>query len=394
MKRKKPRNNRRLEKYSYEPARQRLLYLCDLIFVGDGREMAFAVGLDYRDLNAVFRGDTKVTVRLLAHVATRLNVRAEWLLCGTGTICCTANNALAENNESAGLQLPAAIQSSFSVFDPVAEGVSSTLSLPAKRTVKNKQPQDLKPYLRAGRAVYQARVNNKLIGFFLGHDCFTVAAAASVLPFFKAGFGHVLCTTLSAACFDISSACALSAVDINGLAAFAANRGIGYGEAIGLSALDSICSRDASVLATVSDLGLPIVVSAELGEIAAHTAPAVRGAEAGAAIGAAAYVDLLVLTEQLKAFFGQPGGVFIVAGERLRGVRLILQRIESLRALIPKPAGFTFVVFSRRDRFIESFIHKHGGHVIFLDYPTTAAFTQLFQTCTDVYAGKISHDHK
>lgn len=387
MKRKKPRNNRRLEEYSYEPARQRLLYLCDLIFVGDGREMAFAVGLDYRDLKAVFSGDTKVTVRLLAHVAARLNVRAEWLLCGTGAICCTPH-------ETEGLQLPPTIQSSFPVFDSIAEGVSGTLALPVKRSVKDKKPRDLKPYLRAGRAVYQARADNKLLGFFLGYECFSTGAASRVLPFFKANFGHILCTTLGAACFDVSSACALSAIDINGLATFAANRGIGYGEAIGLSALEPICSRGGSLLASVSDLGVPIVVSAELGEIAAHTAPAVRGAETGAAIGAAAYVDLLVLTEQLKSFFGDPGGVFIVAGERLRGVRLILQRIESLRSSISKPAGFTFVVFSPRDRFIEHFIHQHGGHVIFLDYPTAAAFKQLFQTCTDVYAGKIPHDHK
>ena len=74
--------------------------------------------------------------------------------------------------------------------------------------------------------------------------------------------------------------------------------------------------------------------------------------------------------------------------------RLILQRIESLRAYTAQPAGFTFVVFSNRDRFLETFIKQHGGHVIFLGHPTTAAFEQLFQTCNDVYAGTIPHEYK
>lgn len=388
MKRKKQRSNgRRLKNFLYEPVRQRLLYLCDLIFVGDGREMASALDINFRDLRLVLVGHARVTVRLLAHIVSKLNVRAEWLLTGAGAIC-------RSSDETEGLQLPLAIQSSFPVFDPVKNGISATLPMPVKRLLKNKDPQDLKPFLQAGSAVYQARANNKLIGFFLGYEAFDVGAASGVLPFFKADFGGILCTTLAAACFDVSSTCALSAVDINGLAAFAATRGIGYGEAIALSAFEPICSRSGSVLASVADTGVPIVVSAEIGEIAAHTAPTIRGAETGAAVGAAAYVDLLVLTEQLKAFFGEPGGVFIVAGERLRAVRLILQRIESLRSCVSKPAGFTFIVFSPRDRFIETLIHQHGGHVIFLNYPTTAAFTQLFQTCTDVYAGKIPHEYK
>ncbi len=388
MPRKKARKNRRrLNSSLHEPVRHRFNYLCDLLFASDGRDMAFALDLNYRELKRVFDGDLRITVRLLVHVVAKLGVSPAWLLCGVGSVYSAAS---AENEFS----FPAAVQSSFPFFDVTESFAPATLPA-AKHIVFPAAPiSDEQSYLLAGKAVYRARSHNKLIGFFLGYDAFAFGGAAGAVSFFEAGFGGLLCMTLSAACFDLAAACVSAAVDINAAAKLAANRGIGYGEALALSTAAPVCNRAESVLTAIADIGAPTVLAAEIGEIAAHTAPSLNGLDTGAAIGVATYVDLLILTEQLKLFFDSPGGVFIVAGEHARGVRFILQRIESLRAGLSRPTDFTFVVFAPRDPILETLVHEHGGHVIFLTYPTAAAFAQLLQTCNDVYAGKISHDYK
>jgi transcriptional regulator with XRE-family HTH domain len=379
---KEPRKRQRLSEYDFAALITRLQYLCELSVGGNSATMAAKLRISRRHLNNFMSGSTRASPRFLNHVASVFDVRPEWLLCGTGPVYRT-------NIEIDGLHLPAELQSSFCVFDSADSSAASFLSLPVARPTITSSLNDPEPYLEAGKAMHRARSNNKLTGFFLGRDSFEFGAAEHVLPFYKNDFAQMLCITLPAVCFDLGSVCSLPAIDMTTVAKFAANRGIGYGEAIGLTAVAPACTREKSVAVSVHDLGLPVTVAVELGEIAAHTAPSLGGAETGAAIGAAAYVDLLVLTEQLKTFFGSPGGVFVFAGEHVRGVRMVLERIESLRISVPQPAGFTFVVFAPVDVELKSLIQHHGGCVIFLNHPTTAAMTQLFQTCTDAYAGKI-----
>jgi hypothetical protein len=374
---------RRLLEHDYEPVRLRLQYICNLLFGGDIRRMAREAYICSRDLQDVFSGVNRATLRLLNHISVKLNVCPEWLFCGVGPMCRT-------DYAAGGFNPAAELHSSFCTFNTADSGAQSLLPLPIKNTIiSSPHVADTEPYLHAGMAMYQARAHNKLLGFFLGRNSFDSDAAQQVLPFYSAGFADILCITLSAACFDLGSACTYGTIDLNALAKFAANRGVGYGEAIGLNAASVSCTRDTSVMLSVYDLGLPVTVLAEIGELAAHTAPGFGVAETGTAIGAAAYVDLLVLTEQLKTFFGSPGGVFVFAGEHIRGIRLVLQRIESLRIAVPQPAGFTFVVFAPVDIELKLLIQHQGGRVIFLDHPTMAAVMQLFQTCTDAYAGKI-----
>lgn len=377
----KKQRQRRLIQYEYEPVRQRVIYLSELFFGGDGREMAFALDLNYRELARIFEGKIRVTVRLLAHIAAKLDVRVEWLVCGTGSVCRTPHDV-------EGLQLPATLQSSFRLFDTI-DAAGSPAPLP--QVQPETKSSDTQPYIEAGWAVYQARSHQKFVGFFLGSTPFAYSSAYDVLPFYQAGFADVLVVTLSAARYDLATTCPPAETDLNSLALLAATRGIGYGEAISTAVLPS-CDGSRSVMAACHWLGVPLFVAAELGEVDLHTAPSLRGAELGAAVGAAAYVDLLAITSYLQNFFSAPGGVAIVAGEHLRWVRLILQRMESLRGVVPEHAGFTFVVFASHDIELENLVHHHGGRVIFLDHPTTAAFTQLFQTCNDVYAGKITNE--
>ena len=403
MTRKNPRENRQrrtklsIQKYGrnqrqvwneYPAVKARLVYLCNLLFGGDDHEFAAAIGVCYRHFNRIVCGHSRLSVSMAAQIVTRINVRAEWLLAGVGEVFHRANEA----HES--LILPQHLQSSFKTFDAVAHATGVEF-FPAERVSFLETPvRDIRPYEDAGKAVYSARSNRKPVGFFLGSDASALPLMQCAWPFFTERYVDLLVMTLTAAAHDVREAHIGAPTDINTVARFAANRGIGYGEAFGFVGFAGDANREKSLLAAVHDAGSPVIISAEIGEIGRHTASASRGAELGAAVGAAAYVDLLVYTEQLRHFFGQPGGVMIAAGECQRAVRMFLERLATLSLVEPEQTGFTFVLFCHHDDTLQTEIQTHGGRVIFLAPPTITTLSQLLQTCNDVYAGKITHERQ
>jgi hypothetical protein len=373
--------------HEYPAVKARLVYACNLLFNGDAHEFAAAVGVCYRHFYRVLYGHSRLSVSMAAQIVTKTGIRAEWLLSGAGDICSPA--AAGEH-----LVLPPRMQSSFRLFDAAAHN-PGTEFFPAELISFADAPvSNLQSYEAAGISIYAAHSNQKPVGFFLGSEIFAAPAAHIVAPFFDARYADFLVLTLAAAAHDIQATHPEQPIDINSVARFAAARGIGYGEALGLVGLNRGGDRSKSLLATVLDKSLPAVVAVEIGELGRHTSTPVRGAETGAAIGAAAYTDLFVYTEQLRNFFGNPGGVMIVAGDCVRGVRLFLARLESLKLVEPAQSGFTFVLFSKPDDTLQTEIQLRGGHVIFLDPPTITTISQLFQTCNDVYAGKINHERR
>lgn len=380
-------NLRRIQK-EHKTVSARLVYACNLLFGGSTHEFAAAAGVCYRHLYKVIYGHSRLTVNMAAQIVARTGIRADWLLCGVGSVLATPENV------EDGLTLPLQIKSAFRPFDATAN-TPGTEFFPPEQILLNDTPvRDLAPYAAAAGAIFAAHANSKPVGFFLGNETFAVPAAQLVLPFFTARYADFLVMTLSAAAHDVQVPHGSQPIDINSVARVAATRGIGYGEAIGLAGFAPDVDRQKSLLASMRDMHLPALVSVEIGELGRHTAPPIRGAEIGAAIGAAAYVDLFVYTEQLRDFFGNPGGVMIVAGECHRGVRMFLTRLETLKLVEPVQTGFTFVLFSQPDITLQTEIQLRGGHVIFLDPPTITPLRQLFQTCTDVYAGKTTHERR
>lgn len=381
-------NNPRRIQQEHKTVSARLIYACNLLFGGSTHEFAAAAGVCYRHLYKVVYGHSRLTVNMAAQIVARVGIRAEWLLCGVGSVLATPESA------EDGLILPPKINSTFRPFDATAYNPGTEFFPPEQILLNDVPVHDLAPYKDAAGAIFAAHANSKPVGFFLGNEAFAAPAAQLVLPFFTERYADFLVLTLSAAAHDIQAAQNSQPIDINTVARFAAARGIGYGEAIGLAGFSPDIDRQKSLLASMRDIHLPALVSAEIGELGRHTTAPVRGAEIGACIGAAAYVDLLIYTEQLRNFFGTPGGVMIVAGECQRGVRMFLERFEALKLVEPVQTGFTFVLFSQPDNALQTDIQIRGGHVIFLDQPTITPLRQLFQTCNDVYAGKINHEQR
>jgi len=380
--------NKRQVWHEYPAVKARLAYACNALFHGDSHAMAAAAGVCYRHMYRVLYGHSRLSINMAAQIVTKIGIRAEWLLCGVGNIM------ELPAGEPDRLSLPPQMRSNLCLFDAVTHNPGTEFFPPERVSFTEPAIQDVKPYEDAARVVYLAHANKKPVGFFLGNESTGVPLAQILLPFFQAQYVDFLIATLTAASHDVYAAHPQPPIDINSVARFAAERGMGYGEAIGLVGFAADADRQKSLLAGVLDLGLPALVAAEIGEIGRHTAPNIRGAEIGAAVGAAAYVDLFAYTEQLRNFFGTPGGVMIVAGECQRGVRLFLERLETLRMVEPHQTGFTFVLFSKPDDTLQTEIQIRGGHVIFLDQPTITTFSQLFQTCNDVYAGKITNERQ
>lgn len=380
---------RRRQVWRDNPAvKARLTYACNVLFGGNAKAFASAAGVHCHHMYRALYGHSHATTQMVAQIVKNTGIRAEWLLCGVGNM--TAH----VNGEPGQLFLPPIMQSGFQLFDVAAHNYGEEF-FPLERVSFNETPiADIAPYELAAGAVYLAHANKKPVGFFLGNESAGIPLAQFVLPFFAERYADFLALTLSTAAHDINAAHPSPPIDINSVARFAAERGMGYGEALGLVGFHPGSDRQKSLLASVLDLGLPVAVTAEIGEIGRHTAPNIRGAEIGAAIGAAAYVDLFVYTEQLRNFFGNPGGVMLVAGECYRGVRLFFERFETLKRVDPVQTGFTFVLFSKQDDTLQTEIQSRGGHVIFLDQPTITTVSQLFQTCNDVYAGKINHERR
>lgn len=366
----------------------RLIYACNLLYGGSTHEFAAAAGVCYRHLYMVVYGHTRLTVNMAAQIVARTGIRAEWLLCGVGSVLATPEE------QDTGLVLPQHLQSSFSLFDATAFSPGTEFFPPERLSLVDNPVCNLAPYEAAAGAIFAAHANSKPVGFFLGSETFANPVSQLLLPFFQKRYADFLVLTLAAAAHDVQAAHSSAPIDINSAARFAALRGIGYGEALGLVGFGPDVDRQKSLLASLRDMNLPVLVSAEIGEISRHTAPSIRGAEIGAAVGAAAYVDLFVYTEQLRNFFGNPGGVMVAAGECTRGVRMFLERFETLKIVEPVQTGFTFVLFSQPDISLQTEIQIRGGHVIFLDPPTITPLQQLLQTCNDVYAGKINHERR
>ena len=382
-------NKRRLWN-EYGPVKARTQYLCDILFAGDYHEMALAAGVCYRQLYRILYGHSRLSIRLAGQLVSRLGVRAEWLLCGAGSVFTWPEQADYFH------YMPK-LTSCYYTRNAV-NVIPGTHFLPVPQSDREAvlSSTDVQRFEAAARSVFRARVHNKPVLFFLDDAAFTVSAPDIWRQFFSKKYANILMATLAGACHDLALVAETPPADINTVALTAATAGAGYGETFCRVAFREEEARNQSLLASVFHSGIPVWLSAEIGEIVNHTAPSAREPELGAAIGAAAYVDLLALAEQVPNFFGNPGGVVVVCGSPRRAVNAFLAQLPALTHTYPDQKGFVFILFQsprHYDANLESDIIKHGGRVIYLLEPTVTAMTQLLQSCDDAYAGKLqTHD--
>ena len=255
---------------------------------------------------------------LLSQIIKSGVVNAEWLMCGTGPMF--REDPDASNTPG---QLSKQINSRHCVFDTTSVHVQPLQRL--RRAHKPARQGAIDPIVAenlryTAQLVHLARVHDKPVILYLNCEAIENGAGPLAIEFFKKGYitGVALSIEASVADFDLATIgkltdgrSAQTLIALNNAVYRAAEEGVGYGEAVGRWGLANATNRNNSVLAAGFDLEMPVTAHGGLGGTLCHFYPARRGAEFGAALGAALYVDMLLLTEQLCAFAGDPDGVFI-----------------------------------------------------------------------------------
>lgn len=318
-------NHRRLE-HTAEPVTARLRYVCEFLFAGSAFDMASELGVCYRHFYTVYDGRCKVSVRMAAQIIAKLNIRAEWLLNGTGPMFATD---ISETR----FCLSPNIRSSFRLKTPTAFSQSK----PAAEISACDEP--VAPnYAELAQLVFAARVAKAPVILLLGATLHRYGPEAAEL--LRANFVSFVGLTLRAVKQDARPALCSNELELNSVARFAAATGRGYGEAVAakLHGPRSSWKKELSVVVATRDMSLPVATLVEFGEIDEHFGPTHAGAELGAAVGAAAYVDQLVLADYLQRSAENDKTVIICVGEVARWLAF-LQRYDSFAGSIVLSGG-------------------------------------------------------
>lgn len=378
------------------PIRQRLQLLCDIVFSGNKHEMAHASGVCYRQLYRILYGHSRLTIQVAAQIVSRLGIRAEWLLVGSGSLFPTGDDV------ECFAHVPRLL-TQYKHFDTLR--AATVMPAPRKKQKNllanfNNFSADISAaYSAASLAVYQARLVQKPVCLFLDEKAVTSDMTVVWRDMCRVGHVTLLYVTLAALFAEIGDLRLTRPLDLNSFAILAARLNAGYGETLCRHCRDKLPEEDiqklnASTFMSAYTCGLAVLCSSEIGEIPIHTNPTVRAPELGAAVGAASYADLLSFTEIMPAFFGGTGGVVICPANFLRIARVFLSRVPSLSLVSScSAAGVTFIVFLSGDQpdsdTIESLnsIIALGGNVVLLPELNTESALTFFSACQRRYAG-------
>lgn len=311
-----PKKTSRNPASSARAIKQRLQYLCALLYGGKHSRFAEAVGCkDISNFKRVVYGNQAVTSAFLGNIVRHGVVNAEFLLCGTGPV-----RAQRPENATGQLELAECFNSSRNCFDTqrVQFSLADPVELPSIGAV---EPELVRALMPAARSIYAARAADKPVIVYLTEQFVLAGASAIVAEMLRKKYVTAVVATLGAVYRDAEWArfggCAQGSsflhelTDLNDAAYLAAAHGFGYGEAVGRWCYLQNACREHSAAAVAYALGAPLFVHVTIGDSPTHWFPSTRVAELGAAVGAAAYTDLLLFTEYVRQCIGTPGGALI-----------------------------------------------------------------------------------
>lgn len=359
-----------------------------------GNLSLFAQALDQTlDLmRRIERKERTVSVRLAAQIIRQLNVRPEWLLNGTGPIFTTQ----APTHESTEFQLPGTFSSSFSLFDTTAatHGLAHNMKNLTSSGETAELPSPHGSHFSLAVAVHAARSRNAPVIACLSDIAIYAGVGAVVCDMLRKKYITGVAFTGAGAVADVARSRPAVSPDMNLLAKLAAAQGLGYGEAIARWGFSADSLHERSVIHTAYSESAPVTTHAEVGELPDHLYAAARGAELGAAVGAATYVDLLIFTEQVRRILAN-GGVVLVVGAAERFFRLFAQATAAAETTMPDTEPFCVGVI---DRFFPEedlvAVEKYGGVGCLLRGSCNNHAANILQACDAVYSGNIPNEFK
>lgn len=361
--------------------RRRMRYICDYFFGGNVPAFASFIDVPPPLLHACLSDlcFKKITPTLLARIVQYTDVRAEWLLCGTGTMLCPPLSVDMPDDYAHGLTLPVKLRSTHSLF-------AGCRSIPGRPRAQLSSPAACTPTSESdelAQFLFQACSEARPVVLFAGQAGSKNCRWLLRRLLTQSGITGLVLTG-AAVEFDAPQK---PTTDINSVLRLGAMSGIGLGEAVQRWGGAST----GSPISIARARSVPFAAHVLFGEMATHFAAPVHGAEVGAALGACAYIDLLAITEQLKTVLVRDG-VFLVVGDAARAVDLLLSVCAQV---VHDAVPFTIVVVgSRLPDESCTLIHDAGGNVRFLEGDLAQAAEEFRQSCVKVFDGKLHDDEE
>jgi hypothetical protein len=304
--------------YDLPAIAMRLLYLCETRFGGVVSAFAARANINRRILSAVImRAKVAPRPRMLSQIIASGVVNAEWLMCGTGPM-------LPEEPDptKSPLVMAEQIHSSYQVFDTTLLAAQAC-EKPA-HVSRPRAPDPVAADFILPHKIHAARIAEQPVWLQLNKDSIRSGAGFVAIDLVRAGYVTNIVLSPAAASADVELAVfggttGAAVPDVlarlNSAAHMAAAHGVGYGEALGRWVFETGDDRARSLVAVCFEMGVPVAVYGGIGGAFHHLMPARRGAELGAALGAAMYVDTLALVAQIVSCTDEPGGVFIATDD-------------------------------------------------------------------------------
>lgn len=374
---------------------KRLVYIRDVFFFGNTPAMALAANVTPTHLSKVLYGHSNLTVSMAAKFVQQLGVSAEWLICGSGSVFSVVaphSDVFTAPKRVKGfrharppgvllsLDIPTSLNAPWLNTADLLSDIVPPRSVPVGGLYAHAPTTSCSVFSRAAELIHGARKSLNSVSFFLAASSLFDGAADILQPLFSYEYADIAVFTLSAVAHDFLLSGLSDSFDVHVAAKQALQAGLGYGDV--LSAQLRVRDDD-SLLVRLSKKEFDFFVSAELGELAQHSAPIVCGAELGASVGAAAYTDVLSVTAFLQRREVRQRPVFVIFGEEERGVRFFLQRLHATTGC-DAPA---FIIFAEENDFLSEEIARYNGTVLFLGLPSLKNYKNFQEACVSIYCG-------
>lgn len=311
----------------------RIVYLCDLVFGGNTKALAKRLDVPHRYLKKSLLRHRGTRISLVVKLVRSGLANAEWLLTGTGPVrpC----------DHKLPVDLPPPTGTSFPLFD------TQQVQYQLPEEIEPEAPPVLGPGyqpaaadIEIARLVYAARKHDKPVMLFLNAAAIVDDVGAVVVSMMKKGYVTGIALSSEAAERDLERALYGGWATPSGrvdsfntllnAAEIAASNGLGWGLSAGRWCFPPESDREASVIASAYELGLPVTIHLVLGDCVSHLFPSRDAAVRGAALGAASYLDLLVFAEQVRKFATLPNpGLYLNTSVDSHGGRLVESAIEA-----------------------------------------------------------------